>query len=89
MQAGAASAAFTGSSWVDDAACRESGIASLFHDAMWDPYYAASAKDVCATCSARVDCLDYALRVSEPLGIWGGLDPAERRALRRLRVTTA
>jgi WhiB family redox-sensing transcriptional regulator len=56
---------------------------------MWDLQFTNAAKQVCAACPARVDCLDYALRVSEPLGIWGGLDPAERRALHGLEVTRA
>jgi WhiB family redox-sensing transcriptional regulator len=89
MQAGAVRATFTHSSWIRHAACRQSETSSLFHDAMWDARFTQAAKDVCASCPARVDCLDYALRVEEPLGIWGGLDPAERRALRGLEVTTA
>jgi len=29
----------------------------------------------------RDDCLEFALRVREPHGIWGGLTEAERRML--------
>jgi WhiB family redox-sensing transcriptional regulator len=39
------------------------------------------AKAICATCSVRRDCLDYALRIREPHGIWGGLNELERRAV--------
>lgn len=39
------------------------------------------AKAICATCSVRRDCLDYALRIREPHGIWGGLSEVERRSL--------
>jgi WhiB family redox-sensing transcriptional regulator len=39
------------------------------------------AKAICATCSVRRDCLDYALRIREPHGIWGGHNELERRAL--------
>jgi WhiB family redox-sensing transcriptional regulator len=39
------------------------------------------AKRVCAGCPVRQECLDYALRVREPFGIWGGLNEVERRAL--------
>jgi WhiB family redox-sensing transcriptional regulator len=39
------------------------------------------AKDICAGCSVQRDCLDYALRIREPHGIWGGLNEAERRDL--------
>jgi WhiB family redox-sensing transcriptional regulator len=39
------------------------------------------AKDICATCSVRKACLDYALRIREPHGIWGGLNEVERKQL--------
>jgi len=40
-----------------------------------------AAKRVCAACPVRQECLDYALRVREPFGIWGGLNETERRRL--------
>ena len=39
------------------------------------------AKAICAECAVRADCLDYALRIREPHGIWGGLTEVERREL--------
>lgn len=39
------------------------------------------AKAICATCAVRSECLDYALSIREPHGIWGGLNEAERRSL--------
>jgi WhiB family redox-sensing transcriptional regulator len=39
------------------------------------------AKEICASCAVRRPCLDYAMRIREPHGIWGGLNEAERRAL--------
>lgn len=41
----------------------------------------ARAKDICRTCPVRQPCLDYALSIREPHGIWGGLNEAERRTL--------
>ncbi len=41
----------------------------------------ARAKEICADCSVVRECLDYALSIKEPHGIWGGLNEAERRAL--------
>lgn len=41
----------------------------------------ARAKEICASCPVRKPCLEYALRIHEPHGIWGGLNEAERRAL--------
>ena len=39
----------------------------------------ARAKASVARCDVRAECLDFALRVHEPHGIWGGLTEAERR----------
>lgn len=41
----------------------------------------AQAKGICAGCSVKRACLDYALRIREPHGIWGGLNEVERRRL--------
>ena len=40
----------------------------------------AYAKQICAQCHVRDDCLEFALRVREPHGIWGGLTETERRS---------
>ena len=39
----------------------------------------SQAKGICKTCSVRKPCLDYALRIREPHGIWGGLNELERK----------
>ena len=39
------------------------------------------ARDICASCPVRLDCLDYALQIREPHGIWGGLSEAARKSL--------
>jgi len=39
------------------------------------------AKAICLQCPVRRECLDFALRVREPHGIWGGLTETERRRL--------
>ncbi len=38
----------------------------------------ARAKVICRECPVRVECLDYALSIKEPHGIWGGLNEQER-----------
>jgi len=43
------------------------------------------AKGICARCPVRIDCLEYAVRIREPHGIWGGLNEMERRILIRER----
>ena len=37
------------------------------------------AKAICATCVVRKPCLEYALRIREPHGIWGGMNEVERK----------
>ncbi len=37
------------------------------------------AKAICRGCPVRIECLDYALEIREPHGIWGGLSEVERR----------
>lgn len=37
------------------------------------------AKSICVNCPVRAECLDYALEIREPYGIWGGLTEMERR----------
>ncbi len=39
------------------------------------------AKKICAQCNVKDQCLEYALLIREPHGIWGGLNEAERREL--------
>ena len=39
------------------------------------------AKIICSTCPVREPCLDYALEIREPHGIWGGLNEHERREM--------
>ena len=41
------------------------------------------ALQICGGCQVRQECLDFAMRTREPVGIWGGTTPEERiRALR-------
>ena len=37
------------------------------------------AKAICRSCPVLEECLDYALSIREPHGIWGGLTETERR----------
>ncbi|MBW4030423.1 MAG: WhiB family transcriptional regulator [Acidobacteria bacterium] len=74
--------------WTDVAACR--GIEShLFFppDAMESREVRSrrerQAKQVCADCHVREECLSSALTQRESYGIWGGLTEVERRSLLR------
>lgn len=44
------------------------------------------AKSICRECVVRRACLDYALDIREPHGIWGGLNEHERRELLAARA---
>ena len=51
------------------------------------------AKDICAVCLVRAQCMDYALKYDE-VGIWGGTTQRERnkiknRYVRRLKGVAA
>jgi len=39
------------------------------------------AKEICASCAVRRPCLDYAMSIREPHGIWGGMNELERKEL--------
>lgn len=41
----------------------------------------ARAKAVCARCPVQQECLDWALTVREPYGVWGGKSPGEREEI--------
>ena len=45
----------------------------------------SKARALCRVCPVHDECLEYALAVSEPHGIWGGLNELERRRLLRRR----
>jgi WhiB family redox-sensing transcriptional regulator len=75
--------------WKARAACGGVDPALFYPD--WPPNaearrQAQSAKAICAGCDVRLECLVFALSTGEELGIWGGTNQYERRALRRLIV---
>lgn len=45
------------------------------------------AKAICTVCPVQQDCLDFALTIREPYGIWGGLTESERRQVIARQVT--
>jgi WhiB family transcriptional regulator, redox-sensing transcriptional regulator len=48
-----------------------------------------AAREVCARCSVRPECLDYALDGGDQFGSFGGTSERERRGLRRSRRSSA
>lgn len=47
------------------------------------------AREVCKACPVRLACLEHALAVREPDGMWGGIDPPGRRRILRRRREAA
>ncbi len=37
------------------------------------------AKAICSVCPVKSECLEFALEIREPYGIWGALTETERR----------
>ena len=72
--------------WQMKAACRGPQAAVFFPPTSFErrdekDERETRAKAICQTCSVRKACLDYALRIREPHGIWGGLNELERKQL--------
>ena len=68
--------------WQLDAVCRGMDSSTFYHppgerDAARENR-AAAAKAVCRRCPVIEECLDHALRVREPYGVWGGRSEDER-----------
>lgn len=71
----------TTADWRASAACK--GLdPDLFHPAKDDTETTARAKAVCAICPSRGECLDFAIRMDERQGIWGGVGERTRRQMR-------
>jgi WhiB family redox-sensing transcriptional regulator len=80
--------------WQLDAACRGVDAALFFAPNYFErrdekDAREAKAKAICAGCPVREPCLDYALAIREPHGVWGGLNEFERRQVLRRRALLA
>lgn len=77
--------------WVDEAACRDSGLPTSAwfpaRDERWDPVV-LQAREICAGCPVAAECLEYALESDERIGVWGGLSGKQRRALRSQKAAS-
>lgn len=72
-------------SWMDKAACKGMGPGYPFYPRdsfeRQDQKEAreSRAKAICGMCAVREACLEYALKMNDREGIWGGLNGDERR----------
>ena len=71
--------------WQVRAACRGLDASTFFHPenerGRSRRRREEQAKAVCAECPVARQCLDWALSVREPYGVWGGLSSVEREEL--------
>ncbi|HEX4903874.1 MAG TPA: WhiB family transcriptional regulator [Acidimicrobiales bacterium] len=68
--------------WKLAGACRFADTEMFFPTSDAD---AGPAKAVCESCQVQGQCLEYALTVREPEGVWGGATFVERRSILRRR----
>jgi WhiB family redox-sensing transcriptional regulator len=66
--------------WQEDALCAQTDPEAFFPEKGGST---RDAKRICAQCTVRAECLEYALKNDERFGIWGGLSERERRRMRR------
>jgi len=72
--------------WQTKAACRGPQAAVFFPPSQFERKdekleREERAKEICQGCSVREPCLDYAVSIREPHGIWGGQNESERKQL--------
>lgn len=64
--------------WQIDAACGTDNQDLFFSELASK---VTRAKNICASCPSRQKCLDFAISEDVEFGIFGGMTPAERKAL--------
>ena len=71
--------------WMDDALCKSSDTNVFFPVGMSTKAVKKIKKaiQVCNDCPVINDCLDYALRSNQDIGIWGGTTEEDRKYLRK------
>jgi len=74
--------------WRVNASCRQKNASYFFAPSTPESRQErrdreGAARELCRACPVQSPCLDYALAVQEPHGIWGGLNELERRRVLR------
>ena len=78
--------AASGTEWQEHGLCRAEDSAVFFPPAQPETKpereaREARARAICRRCPVRMPCLEWALAVREPHGVWGGRSEAERRRI--------
>lgn len=69
--------------WWNDAACSGLDTEVWFSERRGPTGHdSVVAVSICRMCPVKNECLDWAMRVGEQYGIYGGMFPDERRALK-------
>ena len=69
--------------WMDSALCAQVDPELFFPEGKGTQ--TREVKQVCAACDVITECLEYALRNNERIGVWGGKSVLERARIRRAR----
>lgn len=71
---------------LSEALCREVGTEFFYtsEDNQTDTSIYSFARKICAGCRVREACLEWGVKHEEH-GMWGGLTPRERQAIRKSR----
>lgn len=90
LTAGATALAHVEPTWRSAAACQGSTAGAFYPPNSTETREQRAqregvARSLCGRCPVQQACLEYALFVQEPYGIWGGLNELERRRLLRRR----
>ena len=70
--------------WSDRAACAGLDTEDWFVE---DKGSYREARQVCAICEVRVDCLNWAIETRTEHGLFGGKSPLERKRIARKRAS--
>jgi len=73
-------------SWMVRAACR-GRTKDMFPGKHADQYYVIRAREICASCTVRRNCLDYAMEfpMSDMHGVWAGMTREQLAAEQKRR----
>ena len=72
---------FEETEWMKDALCK--GMTNIFFAGRGENKKTEMAMLICKKCPVKEQCLDYAIRNREVIGVWGGYSERKRRIMRR------
>lgn len=70
--------------WMSQGSCKGEDLDLFFPRRGVTPATMARAREVCAGCPVRTECLEYADADAEIMGVWGGTTERDRRTRRHV-----